>query len=396
MIPLVDLKAQYASIKSEIDTAIAQVVESTQFIMGEEVRAFEQEFAAFCRAKHCIGVASGTAAIHLALHVADVREGDEVITSPFTFTATAEAIYHTGAHPVFVDIDPQTYNLDPNKIEGAITPRTRAIVPVHLYGQPAEMDPILEIARRHNLFVLEDAAQAHGAEYLSRRSSTSPPTPLLQGEGRLPLREVGDESEGELKRVGTLGHAAIFSFYPGKNLGAYGDAGAMVTNDDDFAARARMLSDHGRTEKYTHTEIGFGYRLDALQAAILRAKLPHLEAWNAARRAHANRYRALLTGLDLTLPYEPPHVKGVYHIFAIRVAERDRVAKHLKAKGIQTGVHYPIPLHLQPAYRSLDYREGDFPVSEEVARTELSLPMYAELNEAQLQAVADAVKHVMG
>lgn len=364
MIPLVDLKAQYTSIKPDIDAAIARVLKSTQFIMGEEVRAFEREFAAFCGAKHCIGVASGTAAIHLALVTAGIGAGDEVITTTFTFTATAEAICHAGARPVFVDIDPQTYNLDPNKIELAITPRTRAIVPVHLYGQPAEMDAMLDIARRHNLFVLEDAAQAHGASY---RGAC----------------------------VGTLGHAAIFSFYPGKNLGAYGDAGALVTNDDDFAARARMLSDHGRTEKYTYTEIGFGYRLDALQAAVLRAKLPHLVAWNAARRAHADRYRALLSDLDLTLPYELSHVKSVYHIFAVRVTQRDEVAKQLKDKGIQTGVHYPIPLHRQPAYRSLGYREGDLPLSEEVARTELSLPIFAELTDEQLQMVASSLSQIV-
>ncbi|MCA1553952.1 MAG: DegT/DnrJ/EryC1/StrS family aminotransferase [Chloroflexi bacterium] len=365
MIPLVDLKAQYAAIKPDVDAAIARVVESTQFIMGEEVRAFEREFATFCGAKHCIGMASGTAAIHLALHVCGIGAGAEVITTTFTFTATAEAICQAGATPVFVDIDPQTYNLDPNNVEAAITPRTRAIIPVHLYGQPAEMDAILDIARRHNLVVLEDAAQAHGAEYRGTR-------------------------------IGTLGHAAIFSFYPGKNLGAYGDAGAIVTNDDAFAAMVRQLSDHGRSDKYTHAEIGFGYRLDALQAAILRAKLPYLEHWNEARRAHANRYRELLADCDLVLPREPEHVTSVYHIFAVRAAERDTLAAHLKAKGVQTGVHYPIPLHMQPAYASLSYREGDLPVAEEVASTELSLPMYPELTDEQLQFVASALREVVG
>ncbi len=379
MIPLVDLKAQYAAIKPEIDGAIARVIANTNFIMGEEVRAFEREFAAFCRVKHCIGMASGTAAIHLALYTAGIGAGDEVLTSTFTFTATAEAICHAGARPVFVDIDPRTYNIDPAKIEAAITPRTRAIIPVHLFGQPAEMDAILDIARRHNLFVLEDAAQAHGAEYRS-------PSPAQRGR----------DGVGVPTRIGNLGHAAIFSFYPGKNLGAYGDAGALVTNDDAFAARARVLSDHGRTDKYTHTDVGFGYRLDALQAAILRAKLPYLEQWNEARRAHAQRYRALLSDCDLVLPHEPEHVRAVYHIFAVRVAERDTVAAHLKAQGIQSGVHYPIPLHVQPAYAYLGYHAGDLPVSEAVAGQELSLPMYPELSEEQMQTVVEALKDVVG
>ena len=364
-IPLVDLKAQYAAIKPEIDDAIARVIAKTQFIQGEEVRAFEREFAAFCKAKHCIGMASGTAAIHLALALAGVEPGDEVITTTMTFTASAEPIEYVGAKPVLLDIDPQTYNLDPRQLERAITPRTKAIMPVHLYGQPAAMDEILAIAKQHGLFVLEDAAQAHGAEYRGTR-------------------------------IGNLGHAAIFSFYPGKNLGAYGDAGAIVTNDDDFAARARMLADHGRTEKYTHTKIGFGYRLDSLQAAILRAKLPHLEAWNDARRAHVRRYNELLGGLDLVLPYEPDYVRAVYHIYAVRVARRDEVAKQLKAKGVETGIHYPIPLHMQPAYAHLGHKEGDFPVAEELARTELSLPMYSELTDAQMQTVADALKETLG
>ena len=364
-IPLVDLKAQHEAIKPDIDAAIARVIDHTSFIMGEEVSAFEREFAAFCRAKHCIGMASGTAAIHLALFAAGIGAGDEVITTTFTFTASAEAICHAGARPVFVDIDPQTYNLHPARVEAAITPRTRAIMPVHLYGQPAEMDAILDIAQRHKLYVLEDAAQAHGAEYRGTR-------------------------------IGNLGHSAIFSFYPGKNLGAYGDAGAIVTNDDAFAAHVRMLSDHGRTDKYTHTEIGFGYRMDSMQAAILRAKLPYLEGWNETRRAHAARYRELLGGLDLTLPYEPPHVRAVYHLFGVRVAERDQVAERLKAQGISTGVHYPIPLHVQPAYAHLGYHAGDLPVSEEVARQELSLPMYPELTEAQLQTISTALREIVG
>jgi len=302
-IPLVDLKAQYASIKPEIDDAIARVIAKTAFIQGEEVRAFEREFAAFCKAKHSIGMASGTAAIHLALFLAGVGPGDEVITTTMTFTASAEPIEYLGAKPVLLDIDPRTYNLDTRKLEAAITPHTKVIMPVHLYGQPADMDTVLAVARKHNLFVLEDAAQAHGAEYRGTR-------------------------------IGNFGHAAIFSFYPGKNLGAYGDAGAIVTNDDDFAARARMMADHGRTEKYTHSQIGFGYRLDSLQAAILRAKLPHLEGWNDARRARVRRYNERLAGLDLVTPFEPDYVRAVYHIYAVRLARRDDVAKALKAKGV--------------------------------------------------------------
>ncbi len=360
-IPLVDLKAQYASIKPEIDAAIQRVIDNTSFILGKEVSGFEKDFAAFSHAQFCVGIDSGTAALHLALLLCDVKPGDEVITTTHTFIATAEVISVIGAKPVFVDIDPRTYNIDPHQIERAITPRTKAIIPVHLYGQPAEMDPILDIARQHNLRVIEDAAQAHGAEYRGRRA-------------------------------GTMGDIACFSFYPGKNLGAYGDAGAIVTNHADLAERARVLRDHGRRSKYEHQIVGYGYRLDALQAAILGAKLPHLEAWNARRRALADYYTELLTNLDVVTPFVPPHITPIYHIYCIRHKNRDGLLKHLKAQGIEAGIHYPIPLHLQPVYQNLGYKVGDFPQAEKAASEILSLPIYPELTDAQVNQVVDVVK----
>ncbi|MBM3130851.1 MAG: DegT/DnrJ/EryC1/StrS family aminotransferase [Chloroflexi bacterium] len=360
-LPLVDLQAQYAAIKPEIDAAIQRVIGNTSFILGKEVSEFEKNFAAFCRAKHCVGLDSGTAALHLALLLCDVKLGDEVITTTHTFVATAESISVIGARPVLVDIDPRTYNLDPRAVERAITPRTRAIIPVHLYGQPAEMDPILEIARQHHVRVIEDAAQAHGAEYRG-------------------------------KRAGSMGDLACFSFFPSKNLGAYGDAGALVTNDDDLAARARLLRDHGRRDKYEHLVVGYGYRLDALQAAILGAKLTHLDAWNVRRRAIADYYTELLTNSKVVPPYVPPHISPVYHIYAIRSKTRDALKQHLKARGIETGIHYPIPLHLQPVYANLGYARGDFPNAEQAANEELSLPMYPELTDAHVGMIADAVK----
>jgi dTDP-4-amino-4,6-dideoxygalactose transaminase len=362
--PLVDLKAQYLSIKDEMDAAIQRVVDSTSFILGPEVRAFEEEFARFCGVQHAVGVDSGTAALHLAFLTCDIGSGDEVITTPHTFIATIGMLGRVGARPVFVDIDPWTYNIDPARIEAAITGRTKAIMPVHLYGQPAEMDPILEIADRHRLKVIEDAAQAHGAEYKGRQA-------------------------------GSMGHVAIFSFYPGKNLGAYGDAGAVVTDDGEIAEKVRMLRDHGRRDKYEHLLQGFNYRIDTLQAAILRVKLAHLKGWNEARRRHAATYRGLLSGLDLVLPYEPEHIRAVYHLFVVRLQERDALREHLQARGISTGIHYPIPLHLQPAYRHLGYKEGDFPITEECARQVLSLPMYPELTQEQMEEVTRAIKEFM-
>jgi dTDP-4-amino-4,6-dideoxygalactose transaminase len=364
-IPLVDLKAQYQTIKPEIDAAMQRVVNNTSFILGKEVAEFEKNFAAFCHAQYCVGTDSGTAALHLALLILGVKAGDEVITTTHTFIATAEVISLIGAKPVLVDIDPRTYNIDPTKIEAVITPRTRAIIPVHLYGQPAEMDAILDIAHKHNLRVIEDAAQAHGAEYRGRRA-------------------------------GTIGDVACFSFYPGKNLGAYGDAGALVTNDAALADHARVLRDHGRSEKYAHKLVGYGYRLDALQAAILGAKLPHLDAWNARRREIADYYTELLTNTDIVTPYVPPHIKPIYHIYCIRSKNRDGLKQHLKARGIETGIHYPIPLHLQPVYQNLGYTAGDFPETEKAANEILSLPMYPELIDAQAQQIVDAIKEFKG
>lgn len=356
-IPLVDLKAQYEAIKPEIDSAIQRVVDSTEFILGNEVAAFEQEFASFCQATHAVGISSGTDALHLALHACNVRSGDEVITTPFTFTATAEAISMCGAKPVFVDIDPHTFNIDPNRIEHALTSRTKAIVPVHLYGQVAPMSAICDIAQRHGLLVIEDAAQAHGA--------------TLNG-----------------KAAGQFGQAAAFSFYPGKNLGAYGDAGAVVTNDKALAERVRMFRDHGRTGKYEHHLVGFGARLDSLQAAILRSKLNHLTEWNEARRRRATYYHQRLKGHPHILtPFLSTSAEHVYHLFVIRIPDRDRVLAGLKACEIGAGVHYPIPLHIQPAYASLGYHLGDLPVSEQAAREVLSLPLYPEMTDEQADRV---------
>jgi len=366
-IPLVDLKAQYQAISSDVDQAIRRVINNTSFIMGQEVEAFEAAFAAYSRAEHAIGVASGTAALHLALLACGVGPGHEVITTPHTFIATAEAIAHAGARPVFVDIDPRAYTLDPAAIEAAITERTRAIIPVHLYGQPADMDPILKVARQHGLRVIEDAAQAHGAEYKGGR-------------------------------VGALGDVACFSFYPGKNLGAYGDGGAVVTNDPQIADQVRLLRNHGRRQKYEHLVEGYGERLDALQAAILNAKLPHLESWTNARRNLAGHYRACLAGdNEIVVPLDPDDVRHVYHLFVIQVPFRDEVFSALREDGIGVGIHYPIPLHLQPAYRYLGLEKGCFPVTEACASRVLSLPLYPEMTEDQVSWVAERVRfHVDG
>ncbi len=362
-IPLVDLHAQYETIKPEIDAAIQRTLDNTAFILGPEAKNFEEHFAAYCNAKHAVGLDSGTAALHLALLALGVGAGDEVITTTHTFIATAEAISLTGARPVLVDIDPRTYNIDAHKIEAAITPRTKAIIPVHLYGQPAEMDPILEIASRRNLRVIEDAAQAHGSDYRGRR-------------------------------IGSLGDMACFSFYPGKNLGAYGDAGALVTNDDELAAKVRMLRDHGRTTKYEHEITGYGYRLDGIQGAVLDVKLKHLPEWTAKRRACADYYTELLANVDdsIVTPYEPAHVRAVYHLYVIRTRQRNELLQYLKERDIEAGIHYPVPLHLQPVYKNLDYAKGDFPVTEQAAQEILSLPIYPELTHAQMERVVETMR----
>lgn len=366
-IPLVDLKAQYARIKDEIDTAIARVIGNTSFIGGAEVRDFENAFAAFQRTRRAVGVASGTGALYLTLKALGVGPGDEVITTPHTFIATVEPIELLGAKTVLVDIDPATYNLDPARLEAAITPQTRVIMPVHLYGQIAPMEAIMEIAQRHNLPVVEDAAQAHGAE--------------LNGQ-----------------RAGHWGAAACFSFYPGKNLGAYGDGGAVCTNDDALADRIAKLRDHGRTSKYSHDIIGHGERLDALQAAILGAKLPHLDDWNAARRRHAAHYTRSLQGMSGVLPPQTmPGAEHIFHIYCIRVrGERDAILKELNARGIGAGIHYPIPVHLQPAMAGCGWKRGDFPNAEAAAESIISLPIYPEMETGQLDRVIEELSEILG
>ncbi len=359
MIPLVDLQAQYRSIEPEITEAVSGVLASAQYILGPEVAAFEREFAAYCGAADAIAVNSGTSALHLALLAAGVGPGDEVVTVPYTFVATVAAIRYAGATPVFVDIEEPWFTMDPVRLEAAITPRTKAVVPVHLYGQPADMDPILEVARRHRLVVLEDAAQAHGAEY------------------------------GE-RRCGSLGDLAAFSFYPGKNLGAYGEGGAVVTSNPEWAHRIRVLRDWGQEKRYEHAYKGFNYRMDGIQGAILRVKLRHLEAWNGARRHHAAAYERHLAGL-LRTPQQRPGVRHVFHVYAVRSPYRENLRDHLQAQGIATGVHYPIPVHLQPAHLDLGYKRGDFPVSERVASEILSLPVYPELTDAQIETVAAVI-----
>ncbi len=371
-IPLVDLKSQYASIRSEIDAAIQQVIDTTSFIMGPAVRDFEAAFAAYCGVAHCVGVSSGTAALELALRAYNIGPGHEVITVAHTFIATAEAISAVGAHPVFVEIDPATYTLDANALAAAITPATRAIIPVHLYGQPAEMRAINAVAQAHNLVVIEDAAQAHGATW--------------QGQ-----------------RVGNLAHAACFSFYPGKNLGAYGDAGAVTTNNPQVAEQIRSLRNHGRKSKYLHEQIGYGERIDTLQAAILAAKLPHLAAWTAARQRLATRYNQLLADTDLVLPVVKPGATSAWHLYVVRLpqgqpqcqSQRDALLACLKQQGIEAGVHYPVPLHLQPAYAQLGYGPGDLPITERVANSCLSLPLYPELTDAQQERVVAAVREFL-
>ncbi len=325
------------------------------------MREFEKEFADYCEVKSCVGVANGTDALSLTLRAYDIGPGDEVITVPFTFIATAEAITNVGALPVFVDVCADTLLMNPQLIEAAITPRTRAVIPVHLYGQPCEMDRISDIARRHSLKVIEDSAQAHGAR--------------LRG-----------------ARVGSLGDAACFSFYPGKNLGAYGDGGAVVSNDKMLIEKIRVQANHGRREKYTHDVVGVNSRLDGLHAAILRVKLRHLDAWNLRRRRHARQYAELLAGCTVRITASHSYCENVHHLFVIRTNNRKSVAEALNHAGVDTGVHYPIPLHLQPAYSFLQFKRGAFPVSEVAADEVLSLPMYAELDEARIATICDFLK----
>lgn len=360
MIPFVDIKAQYLSIKVEVDAAIQGVLDSCQFTLGSEVEAFEREFATYCQCTHGIGVNTGTSALHLALLAAGVGRGDEVITVPFTFVATVSAIDYTGATPVFVDIDPCTFTMDATQIESAITKNTKAIVPVHLYGQSADMDPILDIAKRHKLVVIEDACQAHGAEYKGRRA-------------------------------GSMGDLGCFSFYPGKNLGAYGEGGMVTTHNAEYARTIRMLRDWGAEKKYHHVLKGYNFRLEGIQGAVLRVKLRYLEAWTEARRQAAARYDALFEGSAVVLPMQMAYARHVYHLYVIRTTKRQLWQDALTAQGIQSGIHYPMPVHLLPAFADLGYQKGQFPHSEQAANEVLSLPMFPELTEAQCGEVARAV-----
>ena len=360
-VPFLDLNAQNAPLRSEIDRAVGEVIDSSAFAGGPFVAQFEEEFAAFCDCRYAVGVGSGTEALWLCLLAAGIGPGDEVITVPSTFMATAEAITYCGARPVFVDIDEATYTMDPEGLEKAVTPKTKAIIPVHLFGQTADMDPILDFARRRGLFVIEDAAQAHGAKYKGRKA-------------------------------GSLGDAGCFSFYPGKNLGAFGEAGAIVANDFALVEKIRILRDHGQVRKYHHTMIGWNCRMDGIQAAILSIKLRHLEKGNALRRAHAKRYDEALATLEkVIIPAVSDLCEPVYHIYALRTQDRDEVMQRMAERGVATGIHYPVPVHLQQAYRSLGYVEGSFPVAERCAAEFLSLPMFPELTANQVQMVGATV-----
>jgi dTDP-4-amino-4,6-dideoxygalactose transaminase len=364
-VPYFDLAGQYDEIRDELLAAIERVCTNSQFVLGDEVARFEHEFADYCGVRHCVALNTGTSALHLALLAGGVQPGDEVITSPNTFIATAESISYTGARPVFADIRPETGNIDPQALEQVITERTRAIVPVHLYGRPADLQAILDIAERHSLAVIEDACQAHGARY--------------QG-----------------TRVGAFGLAGVFSFYPSKNLGAYGEGGALTTNDDNVAELARMLRDHGSKTRYHHDAVGFNYRMDGFQGAVLRIKLRRLDEWTAKRQELAALYRNLLAGANVDLPRDDPDDECVYYVFVVYVDDRDSVQAALEARGIGTGVHFPIPLHLQKAYTSLGYNRGDFPHSENACDRTLSLPLFPEMSQDQVRQVAAVLADVVG
>jgi len=361
-VPFNDLKIQYDALRHEIRPALEKVLESQHYILGPEVEAFEQAFAKYCGVKFAVGVNSGTMALQLALLALGAGPGDEVITVAQTFIATAEAISWVGATPVFLDVDNTTYTMDVSRLDAALTPKTKGILPVHLYGHPAKMDEITRIAAKHGLFVLEDAAQAHGAAWQS-------------------------------KRVGGFGRAACFSFYPGKNLGAFGEGGAVVTNDESVALKIKKLRNHGGVVRYTHEYLGFNGRMDAIQGAVLGVKLPHLDEWNRKRREHARRYHDKLKGLDLALPYEAEGAQSVYNAYVIRLKERDALRNHLTAAGVQTMIYYPVKIHLLDFYRHLGYREGDLPVTESLPQTGLAIPVYPDLTDAQIDYVAGSIKN---
>ena len=360
-VPYLDLPAQIRPIRKEIDAAIARNLDACSFCLGPDVIQFEKDFAKYCGAEHCVAFNSGTSALHVALLLLNIKQGDEIITTPCTFVATSWAISYVNATPVYVDVDDATFNLDPKLIEKAITPRTKAIMPVHLYGHPFDIDPILAIAKKHNLPVVEDAAQAHGAKYKG-------------------------------KTIGTFGVMSCYSFYPGKNLGTAGEGGALVTNDAALAKRARSLREHGSTVRYYHDEIGFNYRMEGIQGAVLGVKLPHLPAWTAGRQRVAKRYAELLKDTPLQLPTQASWAESAWHLYVVRHPKREALKKHLEDNGVGCALHYPLPLHLQKCYAHLGYKEGSFPVTEKAASQCLSLPIYPELTDAQIQRVAEVVK----
>jgi len=355
-----DLKAQYEAIKEEIKKAIMDIVESGQYIMGPNVKAFEEEIAAYLGVKHAIAVANGTDALVLTLDALEIGPGDEVITSPYTFFASAECISRVGAKPVFADIDPETLNINPEEIEKKITEKTKAIIPVHIFGQAAEMDKITALAEKHDIYVVEDACQAIGAEINGRK-------------------------------VGTIGKAGCFSFFPTKNLGAYGDGGLVVTNDDELADKIRLLRVHGSRKKYFHDVVGYNSRLDEIQAAILRVKLKYIDSWNEARRQKAKLYNELLKNTPVKTPDIKEGKSHVFHLYTILAPNRDELKRHLEQKGIPTGIYYPLPLHLQEAYKDLGYKKGDMPVAEKTCKSNLSLPLYPEMPDEQIKYIADSV-----
>ncbi len=360
-VPYLDLAAQMRPLRKEIDAVIARTLDNCSFCLGPDVAQFEKDFAAYCGAKEAVAMNSGTSALHIAMRLLDIGPGDEVITTPCTFVATSWAISYVGARPVYVDIEDATFNLDPSRVERAITPRTKAILPVHLYGHPFDIDPFLEISRKHRIPLVEDAAQAHGATYKG-------------------------------KMIGAFGVMSCFSFYPGKNLGAYGEGGALVTNDAALAARARALREHGSTTRYYHDEVGYNYRMEGIQGAVLGVKLKHLPAWTNERRRVAKRYSELLANTPLQLPAQADYAQSAWHLYVVRHPERDALKKHLESKKIGCALHYPLSLHLQKAYADLGHKAGDFPIAEKAARECLSLPIYPELSDEQIQRVAGAIR----
>lgn len=359
-VPFVDLKKLHQPIEKELREVFDRVLQQSSFILGPEIKEFEQSFAAYVGAKECITVSSGTTALQLVLEGLGVGRGDEIITVPNTFIATAEAASAIGARPVFVDVDPVSYNMDPSLVERAIGPKTKVLMPVHLYGQSADLGPLMEIAKRHNLALVEDACQAHGTLYKD-------------------------------KKVGAIGNAGCFSFYPGKNLGALGEGGAITTNDPELAQKVRMLRDHGSVKKYEHSVTGYNYRLEGLQGGLLSVKLKHLDTWNENRRKIAKRYSELLSGKGLVLPAEVPYSKHVYHLYVVQADDREFLRERLAAANVESGLHYPVPLHLQQAYAALGHKRGDFPVSERLAGRILSLPMFPDMTDEQVERVASVV-----